>query len=52
MFSPSEISFVRIKINDEDWLDCDVQGNGPLYVAKWNPSQYATGMHTIKVCIV
>lgn len=47
-FSISEILYVRVQIDDNDWVDCE-RVEGPLYVSKWNPSQYSTGIHTIRV---
>ncbi|GLV40020.1 hypothetical protein CBL_10916 [Carabus blaptoides fortunei] len=47
-FSVSNITNVSVKINDNDWQEC-VHVNGPLYVSNWDPSLYATGLHTLHV---
>lgn len=48
VFSLHNISSVECKINDGEWIPMK-RSNGPLYVLKWNPSQYSSGLHWIAV---
>jgi len=48
IFSPSPIETVRVKINIEDWIEGH-NIKGPLFVAKWNPQKYSSGLHQITV---
>lgn len=50
-FSLSRIQEVRIRIDNENWKDCQHAG-GPLYVAPWNPDNYEIGMHNIYVITI
>ena len=47
-FSLAPITYVKIQIDDGDWHDC-YHVKGPLYVMHWNPSDYTTGIHHIRV---
>lgn len=47
-FSLSRITDVKVKIDNEGWQLCD-HVRGPLYVSKWDPSLYKTGLHRIEV---
>lgn len=47
-FSLSRITDVKVKIDDEAWQQCDHVG-GPLYILKWDPGRYETGLHNIEV---
>ncbi|RZC39664.1 transmembrane protein 62 [Asbolus verrucosus] len=47
-FSLGEIAFVKVKINDGSWMDC-YHVSGPLYVLKWNPKKYSSGLHNIEL---
>ena len=49
-FSLADIKKVEIKINNNDWIECQ-NVNGPLYVTKWNSSLYKTGIHCIQLRI-
>ncbi|XP_011498584.1 PREDICTED: transmembrane protein 62-like [Ceratosolen solmsi marchali] len=47
-FSIVDIKSVKVRINDKNWITC-VRIKGPLYVAKWNPLNYSTGIHYIQL---
>lgn len=47
-FSISPIAEVKVKIDDGSWTSC-VKIDGPLYVAKWEPTVYSAGLHNIHV---
>lgn len=48
VFSPSPLETVRIKLDNDDWVECHGI-EGPLYVAGWNSQKYALGVHQIYV---
>ncbi|CAG7687484.1 unnamed protein product [Allacma fusca] len=48
VFSPSKLETVRVKLDNNDWADCQ-NIVGPLFVAAWNPEIYASGLHEIRV---
>ena len=48
MFSPDPIISVTVLLDDKD-VGVMHHVNGPLYVAKWQPSDYSNGIHTITV---
>ena len=48
MFSPDPIISVTILLDDKD-IGVVQHVTGPLYVAKWQPSDYSEGIHTITV---
>lgn len=47
-FSPNEISKVRVKINKEDWVDCE-EASESVFTAPWDPSDYAGTENVITV---
>lgn len=49
-FSLAPITKVEVKVNNDLWLQCK-NVKGPLYVAKWNTSNYLIGIHNIQVSI-
>lgn len=49
-FSISPIVEVNVRVDDGNWIKCD-NVEGPLYVAKWIPVVYQSGLHTINVSI-
>ncbi|KAF2894815.1 hypothetical protein ILUMI_11361 [Ignelater luminosus] len=49
-FSLASIESVKIKIDDENWLECRKMKDS-LYVARWDPSNYLKGIHTIQVYV-
>ncbi|EFA02740.2 Transmembrane protein 62-like Protein [Tribolium castaneum] len=49
-FSLGEITSVKIRINDGKWMDL-YRVEGPLYVLKWNPKKYLSGLHTMELLI-
>lgn len=51
VFSLAAIDFVKVKIDDGDWINCE-QKELPLFVAKWNPLQYLDGLHKIQVNLI
>lgn len=48
VFSPSKMEVVRVKIDKDDWIECQ-NVEGPLFVGKWDPAKYSVGLHEIKV---
>ena len=48
VFSPEPIVSVNILLDDKDVGAMD-HVTGPLYVAKWRPSDYSNGIHSITV---
>jgi len=48
VFSPTPLGSVRLRIDDENWVQC-VHIKGPLYVSAWNPKKYVVGLHNIQV---
>ena len=48
-FSPSPIKSVSVEI-DGKVVEAEISNvEGPLFVCKWNPDDYATGIHTLTV---
>lgn len=48
-FSPAPIEIVQLTLDNGDfWETCD-NVDGPLYVTKWDPKLYSTGLHTLRV---
>ena len=49
LFSPSPIKSVSVEI-DGKVVEAEISNvEGPLFVCKWNPDDYATGIHTLTV---
>lgn len=49
VFSRSELREVAVRLNsDSQWKPCR-HVSGPLYVVPWEPSLYASGIHTLHV---
>lgn len=43
------MELVQLRFNDvKDWKKCQ-HVKGPLYVAEWNPNDFAEGIHRISV---
>ncbi|KAF2887291.1 hypothetical protein ILUMI_18882, partial [Ignelater luminosus] len=49
-FSLASIESVKIKIDDESWLECRKMKES-LYVARWDPNNFLKGIHTIQVYV-
>ena len=47
-FSPNEIILVRVKINKEDWVECE-ERSGNVFTVPWDPSDYSGTENIIKV---
>lgn len=47
-FSESPITAVHVNVDGVSLGKASSAG-GPLYVLQWNPTLYATGLHTIRV---
>jgi hypothetical protein len=47
-FSLGEIVSVKVRIDGGKWMDL-YNVEGPLYVLKWNPKKYFSGLHTIEL---
>ncbi|CAL7945274.1 unnamed protein product [Xylocopa violacea] len=50
-FSIALIKTVEVQLDDEDWFECE-HIKGPLYVLRWNTTNYKNGIHTIRVRVV
>lgn len=48
VFSLSPIELVQIQIDDGNWENA-TNVKGPLYVTRWEPKKYSTGVHNINV---
>lgn len=48
MFSLSPVELVQIQFNEEGWRNA-THVKGPLYVIKWDPSEYYDGINNIHV---
>ncbi|XP_029050433.2 transmembrane protein 62-like [Osmia bicornis bicornis] len=46
-FSIAPIKIVEVRLDDSAWSKCE-HVNGPLYVLKWNSTEYSDGIHTIR----
>ncbi|XP_057655925.1 transmembrane protein 62-like isoform X1 [Diorhabda carinulata] len=49
-FSLSMIDFVKVKINDGEWINCK-RIKGPLFAVPWNPKNYLRGFHNMEVYV-
>ncbi|XP_026297136.1 transmembrane protein 62 isoform X2 [Apis mellifera] len=47
-FSIALIKIVEVQLDDKLWFECE-HIKGPLYVLKWNTTNYREGIHTIRV---
>ncbi|XP_003484897.1 transmembrane protein 62 [Bombus impatiens] len=47
-FSIALIKIVEVQLDDEPWSECE-HVKGPLYVLRWNTTDYRKGIHTIRV---
>ncbi|XP_043584753.1 transmembrane protein 62-like isoform X2 [Bombus pyrosoma] len=47
-FSIALIKTVEVQLDDEPWSECE-HVKGPLYVLRWNTTDYREGIHTIRV---
>ncbi|XP_043478345.1 transmembrane protein 62-like [Leptopilina heterotoma] len=47
-FSLAPITKVEVKVNNDLWLQCR-NVKGPLFVTRWNTSNYLIGVHNIQV---
>lgn len=47
-FSPNEIILVRVKINKEDWVECE-ERSGNVFTVPWDPSDYSGTENVMKV---
>eukprot|EP00092_Neocalanus_flemingeri_P032136 GFUD01034927.1.p1 GENE.GFUD01034927.1~~GFUD01034927.1.p1 ORF type:complete len:629 (-),score=170.63 GFUD01034927.1:311-2197(-) len=50
-FSPNEISKVRVKINKEDWVDCE-EALENVFTTPWDPSDYVGTENVIRVEVI
>ncbi|XP_003703373.1 transmembrane protein 62 isoform X2 [Megachile rotundata] len=50
-FSIASIKIVEVQLDSTAWLKCE-HVNGPLYVLKWNSTEYSEGIHTIRAKVV
>ena len=50
-FSPNEISEVKVKINKEDWVDCE-EASENLFTTAWDPTDYVGTENIIKVLLL
>jgi len=50
-FSPSGISSVRVKLNNEDWKLCQNQSEN-IFINHWEPEQYSGATNVIRVEVV
>ena len=50
-FSPSGISSVRVKLNNEDWKLCQNQSEN-IFISHWEPEQYSGATNVIRVEVV
>ncbi|GJQ65555.1 hypothetical protein Trydic_g7655 [Trypoxylus dichotomus] len=50
VFSLSSIDKVEVAIDNEKWRKCH-HVQGPLYVTKWNPRLFSTGLHYIHIFV-
>jgi len=49
VFSDQPILSVYVSVDDEKPRWCHRVGEGPLYVVSWNPQNYRTGLHRLRV---
>ena len=50
-FSPNEISQVRVKINKEDWVDCE-EASDNVFTTAWDPTDYVGTENVLKVEVI
>lgn len=50
-FSTAPINNCSIRIDVQEWKSC-VKANDNLFVVKWNPHLYSSGVHNLEVNIV
>lgn len=51
-FSLAPIEIVQVKLADRTgWENCE-HVEGPLYVKKWEPELYSSGLHTLMVQLI
>ena len=50
-FSPNEISKVKVKINKEDWVDCE-EASENVFTTPWDPSDYIGTENVLKVEVI
>lgn len=50
-FSLVRLRSISAKIDDGEWFPC-YQTSIPLYVGRWNPEDYSSGVHVIQVKVV
>lgn len=48
-FPKQEISSVRLRIDNGTYVQMESTNNKNLYVLKWNPQLYKTGLHRLTV---
>eukprot|EP00088_Acartia_fossae_P028655 TRINITY_DN29471_c0_g1_i3.p1 TRINITY_DN29471_c0_g1~~TRINITY_DN29471_c0_g1_i3.p1 ORF type:complete len:649 (-),score=40.58 TRINITY_DN29471_c0_g1_i3:324-2270(-) len=49
VFSASQILSVSAFVDDGDEITCRKEGDGPLYTCPWNPHNYKSGLHKLKI---
>lgn len=49
VFSTAKMESIELEIDGMTFPTPVATGNGPLYVSPWNPKNYATGLHDMKV---
>ena len=49
LFSPSAIKSVSVQIDEEQVQEKVSNVDGPLFICKWKPGNYAAGIHTLTV---
>lgn len=49
IYSNVTIKVVEARIDDSNWIGMKKVGNGPLYVAEWNPKKFSDGLHFITI---
>ena len=47
-FSPGGVRSVRVKLNDNDWVECD-HDHGAVWSLAWDPDQYSGKVNTLQV---
>ncbi|XP_014219134.1 transmembrane protein 62 [Copidosoma floridanum] len=50
-FSIVDIKSVKVRVDGQNWTECG-RVEGPLYAAKWNSSEYKTGIHYVELQVI